>query len=157
MNRSPAPAQSNRQVWLIIFGALVCSVLIYGLLCFFLEHSKSPRTTNPASLAQLRPFIIGLAVIMLIASVAWLRFKVDGKIGGEGRPVTITPPEFQSDSIVALALSEACAIFGLMLFFLGAPLQEFAFFAAGTLLVDFAFILPRGLQFWSAMDGRGNF
>ena len=93
---------------------------------------------------------------MLVISVAWLRFRVDGRIGGEGRDLVMSPEQFQTDSIMALALSEACAILGLLLFFLGAPLKELAFFAAGTLLVDFAFILPRGLQFWSAYERNAN-
>lgn len=155
MNGSQAPAA--RQTWLIIFGALVFSILIYGLLCFLIMQSPQPRNTNPASLAQMRPFMIAAAVGALVFSVVWLRVRVDGKIGGEGRPVTLSAGEFQSHSIVALALSEACAIFGLVLFFLGAPITEFAIFAAGTLLVDFAFILPRGLQFWSAYGRRGGF
>jgi len=93
-----------------------------------------------------------MAVAMLVASVAWLRFRVDGKMGGEGRELMLSPDQFQTDSIVSLALSEACAIYGLLLFFLGAPLREFALFGLGTPMVNFFFILPRGLAFWSAWE-----
>ena len=144
----------TRQTWLIIFGALAFSVVMYCVLGFITE--QHPRRVNPASVAQMRPFLIGAAVVMLVISVAWIRFRVDGKIGGEGRDLAMSPEQFQTDSLVALALSEACAILGLLLFFLGAPLRELAMFAAGTLLVDFAFILPRGLQFWAAHDKRSG-
>lgn len=136
-----------RQQWLIIFGALVASVAIYGLMCFFI--AQNPKS-HPASLVltQARPVVIGLGIASLLASVLWLRFAVDGKIGGDGRPMTLSASEFQTRSIIALALAEACALFGLLLFFLGAPLADFGLFALGTLLIDFAFVLPRGLAFW---------
>lgn len=111
-------------------------------------EQSSQRQITP-SLPSLRPIFASLGVVALVASVTWLHFSIDGKIGGEGRPASLSPAEFQSHSIVALALAEACSIFGLVLFFLGAPIQEFGYFAAGTLFIDFAFILPRGLQFWS--------
>ncbi len=149
----------TRLTWLIIFGGLVCSVFAYGLLCFLIDisHESKPRALNAASLTAIRPILVVAAVVTLVAAVAWLRFRVDGKIGGEGREVVLSAAEFQTDSIVALALSESCAILGLLLFFLGAPLKEFALFALGTLIVDFAFILPRGLQFWATRDNRGSF
>lgn len=145
MNRpQPVPI---RRTWLVIFGALSASILVYCLMCFLIEHNNTTRHINPANVAQIRPFFIVFALAALIASVAWLRFRVDGKIGEDGRDLSLSAEQFQTDSIVALALSEACTIFGLTLFFIGIPLHEFAFFALGTLFVNFAFILPRGLMF----------
>ncbi len=138
---------TNQKTWFIIFFALVASIGTYGLLCFFVTQNPT-RPISP-TLATMRPFFIALAVAALMAAVAWLRFRVDGQIGGEGRPVTMSPAQFQTGTIIALALSEACAIFGLVLFFLGAPLGEFALFALGSVFVDLAFVLPRGIQFWA--------
>ena len=152
---TPRPA-SLRQTWLIIFGALVFSVFVYGLLCYLIEHSPTPRRVNAASLAAMRPILIGLGIAALVVSVGWLRFNIDGKIGDGSRDLALSPGQFQTNSIVALALSEACCIFGLLLFFIGAPIKEFAIFALGTLFIDFAFILPRGLQFWSAYERTGS-
>lgn len=124
-----------------------------------MDRTQNPRTAHradPATLAQVQPIAIGAAVAMLITSVAWFRFRVDGKIGEEGRAVILSPQQLQSDSIVALALSEACVLLGLILFFMGAPLKELLLCAAGTLIVDFAFILPRGLQFWAANDKQSG-
>ncbi len=147
------PTPPARRTWLIIFAALSATVFVYGLLAYLIEHNpQSHRTVNPASVATMRPLLILLALGMLGASVAWLRFRVDGKIGEDGRELLLTPGQFQTDSIVSLALSEACTIYGLLLFFLGAPLREYALFGLGTLLVNFAFILPRGLAFWAAWE-----
>ena len=154
MNR-PRPA-ALRQTWLIVFGALVVSVFSYGLLCYLIEHSPNPRQVNAASVATMRPILIGMGIAALVASVGWLRFTIDGKIGDGGRDLALSPGQFQTKSIVALALSEACCIFGLLLFFMGAPMKEFAIFALGTLFIDLAFILPRGLQFWAAYEKNSH-
>lgn len=150
MNRSDYVAL--RQTWLTIFGALSFSVLVYLLLAYFIEHSPKSRQVNSQTLATMTPIIAFLGVAMLFAAVAYIRFRVDGKIGEEGRPILLTPEQFQTQSIVAFSLSEACATFGLLLFFLGAPLQQLAYFALGTLFVNFAFILPRGLKFWRSYE-----
>lgn len=140
-----------RRTWLIIFAALVWTVFIYGLMAFLLDLSPSRQspTGRPPDPTALRPIFYGLAVLALVASAGWLHFSTYGKIGGEGRKVELSPSEFQTNSIVALALAEACVILGLALFFLGAPLRELLIFGAGTLLVDLLVILPRGLAFWS--------
>ncbi len=146
---SQPPPQATPKIWFPIFFGISSSVLIYGLLCYLITHNPTAKRHISPNLAELRPFFVALALMSLVAALAWLRFRVDGKIGGEGRPVALSPIQFQTDSIVALALSQACSVYGLALFFLGAPISEFAVFAFGTLFVNFAFILPRGIQFWS--------
>ncbi len=138
--------QATKKSWLLVFSILVFSIGFYGFLAGIIERFGT-RAAN-SDLAA-RPFFVAFAVIALIASLVWLRFRIDGKIGGEGRQKLLSPEQFQTDSIVALALAEACSTFGLALFFMGAPISDFAFFAFGTLFVDFAFILPRGIQFWA--------
>ncbi len=146
MQRNNPPA--NKRTWLIIFGALVWSVVIYGFLTFLLSQNPVSRP-NPANAAPLRPFVYGAALLALIGAAAYLHFTTYGKIGGEGRAPTLSGEQFQTHSIIALALSEACSIIGLVLFFLGAPMQEFFGFAAATIVLDLVFILPRGLSFWA--------
>lgn len=150
MNSPQHSPAALRQTWFVIFVFLCFSVLPYLLIGYLIEHGATVPRGNPQSLAALTPFIIPAAGLMLVASIAYLRFQVDGKIGGEGRPLTLSPTEFQTLSIIALALSEACSIFGLFLFFIGAPLQQLAYFVLATLFVNFAFVLPRGLRFWDA-------
>lgn len=136
--------QGARQGWFIIFGALVASVAVYGLMCFFI--AQNPQN-HPKSLvlSQIRPVIAGLGVASLLSSVIWLLLGV----GGAKRAARLTPVQFQTRTLIALALSEVCALLGLLLFFLGASFGEFAQFAFGTWLVDFAFILPCGIAFWA--------
>ena len=152
MRNQPRP---TRKRWLVTFGFFVLLVGVYGAVCFWVEHSTH-RTPDLNNVAQLRPYMVVAGVISLIGAVVWLRFRVDGKIGEDGRELILASPQFLTDSIVAFSLSNYCALLGLALFFMGAPAQEFLFFAVGTLGVDFAFILPRGLQFWASCDKRSN-
>ena len=152
MHNQPKP---TRKRWLVTLGFFALLVVVYAAVCFLVEHTTH-RTPDLNHVAQLRPYMVVAGLIALAGSVAWLRFRVDGKIGEEGRELISAPPQFLTDSIVAFSLSNYCALLGLTLFFMGAPAQEFLFFAVGTLVVDFAFILPRGLKFWATYNKRGD-
>ena len=159
--KSGGQTQTNRQTWLIIFAALVGSVAMYGLLCFFVTQGRiaHPQSAPKPPVNVLRWMFTAMAVIALLASVAWMYMKTNGKIGdgstfGVSKVQVMTPGEFQTQSIVALALAEACTIYGLALFFMGASMRDFVPFAAGTLLVDLFFILPRGLKYWSSWEQK---
>ncbi|PQV63982.1 hypothetical protein B1R32_1074 [Abditibacterium utsteinense] len=146
---SQTPRPITKKSWFSIFFVLCGSVLTYGLLCYLITHNPDAKRSAMPDPTTMRPILIAAGVAALVVSLAWMRLRIDGKIGGEGRPVALSPQEFQTESIIALALAEGCSIFGLQLFFMGAPMSEFAVFGFGTLFVDFAFILPRGIQFWS--------
>ena len=156
MSTGSASAATSKTTWFIIFFALVVSVGIYGLLCFLMAQSRSTPSGN--SLGTLRPIFYVLAGASLLASIAWMHFKTYGKIGGSPvSPATtaatlLSPQEFQTVSITGLAMAEACSIYGLVLFFIGAPIMEFARFAAGTLAVDLLYILPKGISYWAAWE-----
>jgi F0F1-type ATP synthase membrane subunit c/vacuolar-type H+-ATPase subunit K len=153
-----APQQgSAKMTWIIILFALVMAVLSYGVLCFFMSQNRTSPTGN--SLATMRPLMYALAVVSLVASIGWLQWKTSGRIGempgvvgSSYAAVLMEPNEFQTQSIVALALAESCSVYGLVLFFLGAPITEFGVFAAGSLLVILLYILPRGLKYWAALE-----
>ena len=149
--KSPYEASNvepTKQSWLIILGALAVSVLIYGLLAYLLQNSPQPRAISP-QLPTLRVVVTLAALGALAASMAWLHFTTQGKMG---TPNLMTPGEFQTQSIVAMALAEACSICGLLLFFLGNTLIQFAPYIAGTLLVFGLWILPFGLRYWAAWE-----
>jgi len=139
-----------RRTWLSILVALAFSTLMYGALAFLIEHGKTPRVVS-TSLPTLRIMMTFFAIAELGASVAWLQFATQGKMSDSGGPI-LTPGEFQTQSIVAMALAEACSISGLLLFFLGNTLAQFMPFIAGTLAVFFVFILPKGLRYYAAWD-----
>jgi hypothetical protein len=58
------------------------------------------------------------------------------------RPAS-TIERFKTAMILSLAFAEACCVFGLLLFLLGAPASEFLRFQAATIGVDALFILPQ--------------
>ena len=147
MKPQPAPL---RQTWLIIFGALAFSILIYGLLAFLIENGATPRVVS-AGLPALRILVTALALAALLASIGWLHFATAGKMGDSNAPI-LTPAEFQTQSIIAMALTETCTILGLFLFFLGNTLAQFAPYMAASLLVYLGYILPKGLRYWAAWD-----
>jgi len=139
-----------RRTWISILVALAFGALMYGLLAFFIEHGKAPRVVS-ASLPTMRIMMTLFAVAELGASVAWLQFATQGKMSDSGGTI-LTPGEFQTQSIIAMALAEACSISGLLLFFMGNTLRQFMPFIAGTLAVFFLFILPKGLRYYAAWE-----
>lgn len=151
--------QTNRQTWLIIFAALVGSVFLYGLVCFFITQSRIAHPQNaPKPPADILCWMFSaMAVLALLASIVWMYVKTNGKIGdgstyGVAKAELMSPGEFQTQSVVALALSEACTIYGLTLFFIGVAMKYLVPFAFGTLIVDLFYILPRGLKYWSSWE-----
>lgn len=147
---TPASQPATRRTWLSILVALAFFTLMYGVLAFFIEHGKAPRVV-PSGLPMMRAIMTFLAVAELAASVAWLQLATRGKMSDSGGPI-LTPAEFQTQSIVAMALAEACSTSGLLLFFMGNTLRQFMPFIAGTLLVFFLFILPKGLRYFAAWE-----
>lgn len=141
---------ADRKTWITIVLAMAFSVLAYGLVCYLTLHNPQRRPPSP-HLATLSPVLSGLAILALVASVCWLQSKTQRRMSGVGGDL-MTPTQFQTESIVALAFAEMCAIFGLLLFFLGGTWQGFVPFALGTLAIDLAFILPKGIRYWAAWE-----
>ena len=153
-------APQNKRTWLIVFGALVASIFIYGLLCVILTQARTLHPVKPPEAGMSLGFHV-VAVVALIAAIGWMHVTLGGKIGGtsiygESQSLLMQPSAFQSNSIVALAIAESCTIFGLTLFFMGATIKDFLPFAVGTLLVDLFFILPRGLKYWASWERQQN-
>lgn len=156
MANTPA-SQTNpsKMTWLIIWAALTGSVFIYGLIGYFVTMNRTPVTSSTLPMMQM---ILGaLGVVKLIAAVFWLQFKTKvppAQVIGTNHEPMMPPGEFQTQSIVALALAEACALYGLVLLFMGAPITTYALFAAGALVVSVGFILPRGMAYWTAYEAQ---
>jgi hypothetical protein len=147
---TPAESSTLSISALVMAGVLILAVGIYGWLIFHLN--QKPLEQLSINLPTWRPFVIHVGGASIVAAWEWLRLKTDGKIGAGGRPVQLTSTQFLIYSIISLALAQVCAVTGLTFFFLGAHLDEFYFFIAGTLLFDFLVVLPRGLKFWSTRN-----
>jgi F0F1-type ATP synthase membrane subunit c/vacuolar-type H+-ATPase subunit K len=149
MNQGGAP--TNRRTWLIILFAMVMTIPIYGVLCYFMMQGKTWPPKTPPNFATVRLMVSIMAVAELAAAVAFLQLKTWGRLGEE-RNQLMSPQEFQTNSIISMALAEACTIMGLFLFFSGNPIENFAYYALGTLAVHIGFILPKGLKYWAAWE-----
>jgi hypothetical protein len=150
----------NRKVSLIILGAFVFSTVIYVVLCYLIEsgQQRSPNFVPRVPTETSRHIIPVVAVLSLLASAAWIKFRTAGRAGDKPRVIgmdeqLMAPSEFQSEFIVALAVSEFCVISGLLLFFMGGPARGIMPYAAGTALVDLVVILPVVLRFWAEWKG----
>jgi F0F1-type ATP synthase membrane subunit c/vacuolar-type H+-ATPase subunit K len=153
---STGAPQATKKIWFAILFALVVAVGVYGLVAFIIAQNRSaPPPGN--NLETLRPILYIAAGVALLSAIGWMHFRTYGKIGDvtalpEPRAPLMSPGQFQTETIIGLALAEACSIFGLVLFFLGVPLVEFARFAAGTILVDVFYFLPKGMKYWAAWE-----
>ena len=138
--RAAAPALVN---WLVLFGAMASSVLVYGAVAFLFGPSGEP----PEATRPLRMALWGVAVVALFVAQRLIAPFRKALAGGPGE----APPDakaFFGRSVAALALAEAAAILGLVLVFVGGSRSDFLLLGMLALLVDFAIILPAGLAFF---------
>ena len=116
----------------ILFFAFIFSSGVFRLLVEMLTQQARPPSP-PETLAAMRTLCYAMAGVVLLISIGWTLLRT-------ARSNTF--PQFQTNMIVSLALSEACSIFGLLLFLLGGSAGEFNRFAIASVLVDLIFILP---------------
>lgn len=143
----------NRLTWATIVFAFIGSVVMYGVLIYMLQQSGE-RTGSPSLDSWRLPATL-LAIASLIASMVWtqLRLSHHGEQATAGRNLP-SPQQFTTHTVIALAFAEACAVFGLLLFFLGASWVDFLMFAVPSIAVMVFFVLPRGNAYWEAQESR---
>jgi len=163
MNGRARNAGDPKTAWIALFGAMSATVLIYGAIAFTLgPPGEPPETARPVRMA-----LWGVALVLLFAAqriVAPFRKEAAGTAASgtaaSGRaaagplaaprlpePSGVDPMAFGRRSVLALALTEAASIVGLVLVFVGGGRSDFLLLGALTLLVNFAIILPAGLAF----------
>jgi hypothetical protein len=136
---SPVSNVQRKSTWYILFGGFIFAIAAFTGMVYMLASEHAAIATS-SSLGIMRPIVYGLAVLSLLGAIHRIRF---------GAFEELSIPRFQTKTILSLAFSEACTIFGLLLFFLGAPPAEYLRFALGTLAVNFLVILPVGNRYWS--------
>ena len=151
----------SRNASLIVVAAFVFSVVIYIAICFLIETNKSnaPNFAPLVPSQTSRQVIPVVALFALLASSLWIKFRTAGRSGDKPKVIGIDEPlmsreEFQTEWIVALALSELCVVSGLVLFFMGGPARGITPYAAGTAFVDLVVILPVILRYWAEHERR---
>ena len=140
-----------RAQWNTIFFSMVAAVPTYGIVIWIILDSATQRPEPPSMLRVLFPL---LAASLLTASCVWMmarsRAWADRAPGGSSH--LPTPQEFQVGAIVAMALAEASAVVGFVLFMLGGPPGDYTGYGAGTLAVLLGVILPRANAYWNAWE-----
>ncbi len=146
-------ASPNRLTWATMVFAFIGSVVMYGVLAYVLEQSGAHATSDVLEPLRLPLTLIGIAC--LVASVVWaqLRLSVQREFPAIAGALP-EPRQFIAHTIIALAFAEACAIFGLLYFFVGASLADFLMFAVPSVVVMVVFVLPKGNAYWQAWESR---
>jgi hypothetical protein len=156
-NTPASQAQPTKLRWLTICLCFMGTAFIYGLLCVLVIN---PVISVPVQdLPKMQVAFGSVAVFALIGSVSWMQFKTQVPItqptvGKVANKLIQEPAGFVIHSIVAMALAELPAIYGLILRFMGASFTTYAIFAAGSLLVLGGVILPRGMAYWNAYEAQ---
>lgn len=143
---------SRLQIRLLIIGlAFAAAVGLYVLLAFILEHTQRPPAV-PSALAALRPVLIGLSVVMAVAALVaeqlqLNRERVKARAETQPQPIASVAAQCQTTFILCAALTEAIAIYGLLLFFLGDPFVHLLWFAGAAVALQAGMLLPRASQY----------
>jgi|SRR5579871_945129 len=123
----------RKRVLYILFFAFVMSEGMFRVLVYLI--TQQARQAPPVdALATMRPICYAMAGVTLLASIGWTLVRTRA---------SPTWQQFQTNIILGLALSEACTIFGMLLFLLGALPNEFNGFAIASVVVDLVVILPQ--------------
>ncbi|MER3472610.1 MAG: hypothetical protein C4335_00955 [Armatimonadota bacterium] len=148
----------NRLTWATMVFAFIGSVVMYGVLAYILAQSGAHTTSDLLEPLRLPVTLIGIAC--LVVSVVWaqLRLSVQREFVPRGFPAIAgalpEPRQFITHTIIALAFAEACAILGLLFFFVGGSLTDFLLCAVPSVAVMLIVILPKGGAYWQAWESR---
>ncbi|MRR12751.1 hypothetical protein EG835_09900 [bacterium] len=134
---TPLPEKAR---WLVLVAGLTASIPLYAVVAFVLASpAEAPADPAPAGLrygfygAAFALALLALAVAPRVSSDAATALPFDA---------------FLRRTLLALVISEASAILGLVLFFLGRNLADFLVLAGLALAVSLVGIVPRGLRWF---------
>lgn len=149
-----AQSRSTTSQLSMIWSAMVSSVVLYVFVAVALFRDGSPADPDPT----LRLVLSSAAAVAALASFWWRRTQVAGFGGGPTAPARTAqagePPDvvrLTTACVVAWALSESVAIFGLVLAFLGRNALEAVPFAVASLGL---FVLHRPAVWLPSEAGR---
>ncbi len=158
MLQQPRAKSAAKLTHVVIVLSLAWANVVYMMIAYFMTIHPSPDRAQlhvPTSV-QLNSAYLA-ALVCLFAGPGWFQFRTKGRAGDSPTSTLMPPALFQTESITGMAITEACAIFGLLTFFLGASLATFAPFAIASMAVDIVFFLPRVLKYWSVWEkGHGS-
>ena len=125
--------------WLVLVAGLTASIPLYAVVVFVLAGGEGPAEPAPMALRYaLYGAAFGLALLALVLAP---------RVGNDAA----SAPPFEAllkRTILSLAVAEAAAILGLVLFLLGRNLGDFLVLAGLALCVILLGIVPRGLKWF---------
>ena len=130
---------------LIIWGAMLASLLIYVLICHLADEQihKVPRPEFP--IALIRNILMGVGGAALVLAYymrrLMLRVRPEGSVPDSplhtGQPKALA--KYTVAVIISLALCESIGIYGVVLFFLGADFQILYIFIGASAIAMYFF------------------
>ena len=125
--------------WLVLVAGLTASIPFYAVVVFVLAGGEAPASPAPMAL---RYALYGAAF-----GLAFLALVLAPRVGNDAA----SSPTFDvllRRTLLSLAVAEASAILGLVLFLLGRNLGDFLVLAGLALAVILLGIVPRGLRWF---------
>lgn len=125
----------------IVWGALMASVVIYGVVAYVLSTTNEPQPIDPT----LRWALAAAAVFTAMASITLRRIKLPALAEEpspyhRAAPVEAAPPEVLGELMTAYiltwALSEAVAVFGLVLAIISYTYEAYLPYALAALILQ---------------------
>ena len=147
---------------LIIWGAMLASLLIYVLICHLAGEQirKVPGPEFP--IALIRNILTGLAGATLLLAYYMRRVMLRVRPGGSvpdppvhtGQPTALA--KYTMAVIISLALCESIGVYGIVLFFLGADFQILYIFIGASAAAMYFFRPKKGELVEMAMAMHGG-
>lgn len=157
MDESSPVVPRLRLQLIVLFAALVMAVPLYGGVAFMLVQGRKAPGAAPL-VAVVLLYLLGL--LNLAVAVWWFQLRAGtppAKTPGATPANTLPEPgSFQQGLVGALMFGESCAIFGLVIVIFGGELLHFGILAGVSLVFDFAYLLPRMLGYFAALEKAQN-
>ena len=137
----------ERARWLVLVAGLTASIPLYAVVAFVLAPTAPPAGPPPLGL---RYGLYGAAFALALLALA-----AAPRVGSDAA----SSPPFEvllRRTLLSLALAEASAILGLVLFLLGRNLGDFLVLAGLALAVVLLGIVPRGLRWFRLRQEPGT-
>jgi hypothetical protein len=140
---APIPEKAR---WLSLVAGLTASIPLYAVVAFVGASTEAPAAPAPMGV---RYACYGAAFALSLLALA-----VAPRVGSDAA-AALPFSAFLQRTLLSLAIAEASAILGLVLFFIGHDLGDFLVLAGLALAVILLGIVPRGLRWFRLREEPG--
>ena len=142
------PPLTEKLRWLLIVTAIGSSIPMYGVVAMVVGNARE-QPPDPSAAGLVRPLLYVVALVAIAAGLYWMPRVA----AGTPRSSLPPPQAFAVASMIALALLEAGALVGFVLFFLTGRVADFAVLAGASLAGLLLYAVPQGLRYFAAREG----